>query len=115
MTPPIVTKTFLCPVIGQGTEADPYRPIINAMVKRLSMAMRRLKAKPGWCIAVVTGPVDEVNKLNTQLDVRLVPNAEAAKALKEEFGEAVVVEFQAVYPSIEKIRIYPPCRRKRRR
>ena len=115
MAPPIVTRTFLCPVIGQGTKADPYRPIVNAMVKRLSMTMKRLKTAPGWCMAVVSGEVNEVNKLNTQLDVYLVPNLQSTSGLKERFGQATVDEIQAWYPATEKIRIYPPRRRKRPR
>ena len=115
MTPPIVTKILLCPVIGQGTQADPYRPIVNAMVKRLSMAMYRLKSLPTYCGCVVTGEVNEVNKLNTQLDVILIPSSASAQGLKNRFGQEVVDEIQAWWPTAEKIKIHPPHRRKKHR
>ena len=115
MTPPIITKILLCPVIGQGTEADPYRPIVNAMVKRLSVVMHSLKANPQYCCCVVTGEVNEVNKLNTQLDVTLIPNSNAVQSLKNRFDQAVVDEIQGWWSTGEKIRIRPIYRRKVKR
>jgi len=115
MTPPIVTKFFLCPVIGTGKEHDGYRPLISAMLKHTSMAMHRLNSLPTHCMAVVTGPVNEVNKLNTQLDVILVPTAQSVQMLRDLYGQAVVDEVQAWWPIAEKIRIYPPHRRKKHR
>lgn len=113
MTPPIVRKVFLCPVIGQGTREDPHRPLISAVVKRTSMIMRRLKTDPEMCVCIVQGPVDEVNKLNTQLDVHLVATVQSVKGLR--LSDQAKHEISAWWPVGEKCRIHLPRRRKIKR
>jgi len=90
MSEETIRKTYVCPMIGTGTDEDPRRPKIADLSPDCSWFIHELEGT-GYCFCTVVAPASEHDKIALDPNVRLI-------AMRGEFqipeGDLVVLRGQ---------------------
>ena len=95
MSEEIVRKTYLCPIIGVGTEEDTRRPKIDDLVTDCAWFMHEFKGT-GYCFCTLVAKSPEHDKVALDPEVRLI-------ALRGEFqiSEGDLAVLRGQYPDFD--------------
>lgn len=94
MSEKIISKTYLCPIVGAGTAVDPRRPKVADLDLKCSWFMHELNS--GFCLVTVVAMTQDHSKIVADADFELVMVQDAVVSSAPRFEQLKVT-----YPSLE--------------